>query len=204
MLFFVVAVKSQANVLKKDLEAVKTKYNEVSEKLMEKTRQYQKLQVLYMDYPCIVQRTSHFSLPPMLPPSLPSLPPPSLPPPSPLPLPSLPLFPSHPGNVRHTQKVRPHSKHPTPPVSHSLSRRNINPSSLDSEGDKGSPRVHRHTLKPHPFEIPLGSLADRNGDQSWNSDVLCDISMVQDHYLITSRDTRLQVLWKRIVTSLTL
>lgn len=39
------AVKSQISSLKKDLEAVKTKYNEVSEKLMEKSRQYQKLQV---------------------------------------------------------------------------------------------------------------------------------------------------------------
>lgn len=39
------AVKSHVSSLKKDLEAVKSKYNEVSEKLMEKTRQYQKLQV---------------------------------------------------------------------------------------------------------------------------------------------------------------
>ena len=33
--------------LKRDLESTRTKFNEVSEKLMEKTRQYQKLQVLY-------------------------------------------------------------------------------------------------------------------------------------------------------------
>ncbi len=39
------AAKTQLSSLKKDLESVKTKYNEVSEKLMEKTRQYQKLQV---------------------------------------------------------------------------------------------------------------------------------------------------------------
>lgn len=38
-------MRSQASSLKKDLEALKTKYNEVSEKLMEKNRQYQKLQV---------------------------------------------------------------------------------------------------------------------------------------------------------------
>ena len=41
-----VAVKSQQSLLKKDVEVMKTKYNEVSEKLMEKTRQYQKLQVM--------------------------------------------------------------------------------------------------------------------------------------------------------------
>lgn len=42
------AAKVQVNSLKKDLEAIKTKYNEVSEKMMEKTRQYQKLQVLHV------------------------------------------------------------------------------------------------------------------------------------------------------------
>jgi len=44
-LSFLLAVKSQLTSIKKDAEAVKTKYNEVSEKLMEKSRQYQKLQV---------------------------------------------------------------------------------------------------------------------------------------------------------------
>lgn len=33
--------------LKKDLEATRSKFNETSEKLMEKSRQYQKLQVGY-------------------------------------------------------------------------------------------------------------------------------------------------------------
>jgi hypothetical protein len=44
-LYLCLAAKAQVNSFKKDQEAVKTKYNEVSEKLMEKTRQYQKLQV---------------------------------------------------------------------------------------------------------------------------------------------------------------
>lgn len=39
------ALKSQVGSLRKDLETVKTKYNKVSEKLTDKTRQYQKLQV---------------------------------------------------------------------------------------------------------------------------------------------------------------
>ena len=41
----VTVLKNQVASLKKDLEAIKTRYNETSEKLMEKTRQYQKLQV---------------------------------------------------------------------------------------------------------------------------------------------------------------
>ena len=41
----IVAVKSQLSALKKDLESIKTKHKEASEKLREKTRQYQKLQV---------------------------------------------------------------------------------------------------------------------------------------------------------------
>lgn len=41
----VAAFKNQVVSLKRDLETIKTRYNETSEKLMEKTRQYQKLQV---------------------------------------------------------------------------------------------------------------------------------------------------------------
>ena len=41
----VTVLRNQVVSLKKDLEAIKTRYNETSEKLMEKTRQYQKLQV---------------------------------------------------------------------------------------------------------------------------------------------------------------
>lgn len=41
----VTALKNQVVSLKRDLDAIKTRYNETSEKLMEKTRQYQKLQV---------------------------------------------------------------------------------------------------------------------------------------------------------------
>ena len=41
----VTVLKNQVVSFKRDLEAIKTKYNETSEKLMEKTRQYQKLQV---------------------------------------------------------------------------------------------------------------------------------------------------------------
>ena len=41
----VIALKNQVVSMKRDLEAIKTRYNETSEKLMEKTRQYQKLQV---------------------------------------------------------------------------------------------------------------------------------------------------------------
>ena len=37
--------------LKKDLDSTRTKFNEVSEKLMEKTRQYQKLQVPSLSLP---------------------------------------------------------------------------------------------------------------------------------------------------------
>lgn len=38
---------SMVLALKKDLETLKTKYNDVSEKLLEKNRQYQKLQGMY-------------------------------------------------------------------------------------------------------------------------------------------------------------
>ena len=41
----VTTLKNQVVSMKRDLEAIKTRYNETSEKLMEKTRQYQKLQV---------------------------------------------------------------------------------------------------------------------------------------------------------------
>jgi predicted nucleic acid-binding Zn-ribbon protein len=41
----VTALKNQVVSLKRDLDTIKTRYNETSEKLMEKTRQYQKLQV---------------------------------------------------------------------------------------------------------------------------------------------------------------
>lgn len=41
----VMALKNQVVSMKRDLETIKTRYNETSEKLMEKTRQYQKLQV---------------------------------------------------------------------------------------------------------------------------------------------------------------
>ena len=41
----VTVLKNQVVSFKRDLESIKTKYNETSEKLMEKTRQYQKLQV---------------------------------------------------------------------------------------------------------------------------------------------------------------
>ena len=39
-----------AAALKKDLEMTRSKFNETSEKLMEKTRQYQKLQVIIYNY----------------------------------------------------------------------------------------------------------------------------------------------------------
>ena len=42
-------------------------------------------------------------------------------------------------------------------------RRNISPSSFDGDGERGSPRSHRHPLKPHPFELPVGSVAERSG-----------------------------------------
>ena len=41
----VAALRNQVISLKRDLENIKTRYNETSEKLMEKSRQYQKLQV---------------------------------------------------------------------------------------------------------------------------------------------------------------
>ena len=41
----VAALRNQVVSLKRDLENIKTRYNETSEKLMEKSRQYQKLQV---------------------------------------------------------------------------------------------------------------------------------------------------------------
>lgn len=64
MSFIIVAVKSQIDckymhtlyvavltalliALRKELDSTKLKYNEASEKLMEKSRQYQKLQGLY-------------------------------------------------------------------------------------------------------------------------------------------------------------
>ena len=46
-------LKSQVIGLKKDLETIKTKCNEASEKLMEKTRQYQKLQVSFCVCVCV-------------------------------------------------------------------------------------------------------------------------------------------------------
>ena len=43
--------------LKKDLELMRSKFNETSEKLMEKSRQYQKLQVGYSPWPSLLYET---------------------------------------------------------------------------------------------------------------------------------------------------
>ena len=69
------------------------------------------------------------------------------------------------GNVRNYEKVRAvifkflHLK------SAFSFRKNINPSSLalDSDMDKGSPRIQHHSLKLRSFELPLAAAADRNG-----------------------------------------
>ncbi len=45
-----------------------------------------------------------------------------------------------------------------------LCRRNINPSSLDGETDRGPPHVpHPSLRKHHPFELPVGSITERIG-----------------------------------------
>ena len=41
------ALKTQVTSIRKELESVKSKYSEASEKLLEKSRQYQKLQGVY-------------------------------------------------------------------------------------------------------------------------------------------------------------
>ncbi|XP_019855434.1 PREDICTED: E3 ubiquitin-protein ligase CCNB1IP1-like [Amphimedon queenslandica] len=77
------AVKAQAEALRKELDATKLKYNESSEKLMDKGRQYQKLQTLYdslrrrtltlnkfdeTDYTRLPLSPHHFLRPPQPPP----------------------------------------------------------------------------------------------------------------------------------------
>ncbi|KAL5011905.1 hypothetical protein ScPMuIL_010456 [Solemya velum] len=54
-----IALKTQLSASKKELESTKKKYNEVSEKMSEKTRQHQKLQSLYdsMRRKCITPST---------------------------------------------------------------------------------------------------------------------------------------------------
>ena len=117
--------------LKKDLEAIKSKYNETSEKLMEKTRQYQKLQVNGSQNRIILPAI--FSIQGMYE--------------------SLRRLVSFIKILFYNKKC----------ISFLCGcRRNINPSSLDGDTTKGSPRGH-HPLKPHPFELPIGSISERTG-----------------------------------------